>query len=452
MPAPLWVCCALLLCAAAGGVWAQNTPFQLGDLDGDGKVTVLDLVRLLRHLAGKEALATNVFYYADLNNDGLVNEADADLLSSAVLDLVQLPPLALTRVRETSPTDQESDVALTRETIIRFTRPLADNTVVRTNTLYAQIGQGRRLLSRVELSADRQALTLFYLENLPGNSEIDVTFDPQGLKDFLGGAVDGSGEGFGGRLQFSFTTSGAAGDPETGVVGRVLASAQVVSGSPTNLVDHPLAGVRISVDGMEETLFTTTDAQGNFVLRPAPVGRFFVHIDGRTSPRASGLTARTYPFVGKAWEATAGVATNLAGGTGLIYLPFIAAGTLQPVSPTADTKITFPSSVLQGNPALADVSVTVPANSLFSDNGTRGGKVGIAPVPPDRLPSPLPAGLNFPVVITVQTDGPSNFDRPAPARFPNLPDPVTGKVLPPGARALCGVLTMIRANGSCRGK
>src|SRR6185369_3828974 len=89
----------------------------------------------------------------------------------------------------------------------------------------------------------------------------------------------------------------------------------------------------------------------------------------------------------------------------------------------------FPASVLASNPALAGVSVTVPANALFSDSGVRGGKVGIAPVPPDRLPGPLPPGLELAIVITVQTDGALNFDKPAPVCFPNLPDPVLGKPL-----------------------
>ncbi len=60
--------------------------------------------------------------------------------------------------------------------------------------------------------------------------------------------------------------------------------------------------------------------------------------------------------------------------------------------------------------------------------------MGIAPVPADRLPGPLPPGLNFPLVITIQTDGASNFDVPVPVRFPNLPDPVTGLKPSPGAK------------------
>lgn len=141
-----------------------------------------------------------------------------------------------------------------------------------------------------------------------------------------------------------------------------------------------------------------------------------------------------YPFVGKAWDAVAGKTNNLAGGTGEIFLPLITPGTLQPVSMTQDTAISFPASVVAANPALAGVTVTVPANSLFSDDGTRGGKVGIAPVPPDRLPGPLPPGLEAPIVITVQTDGPLNFDKPASVCFPNLPDPVLKTPLPAGSK------------------
>ncbi len=77
----------------------------------------------------------------------------------------------------------------------------------------------------------------------------------------------------------------------------------------------------------------------------------------------------------------------------------------------------------------------VPADALYSDDGTRGGMVGIAPVNPERLPGELPEGLQFPIVITVQTDGATNFDQPVPVCFPNLPDPVTGEVLPPGAKS-----------------
>jgi hypothetical protein len=122
------------------------------------------------------------------------------------------------------------------------------------------------------------------------------------------------------------------------------------------------------------------------------------------------------------------------GGTGTVYLPLITVGTLQATSMTEDTIIELPPDVVADNPALVGVSITVPANSLLNNDGTRGGMVGIAPVAPDRLPGPLPPGLELPLVITVQTDGPSNFDQPAPVCFPNLPDPTTGELSPPGTQ------------------
>ena len=109
----------------------------------------------------------------------------------------------------------------------------------------------------------------------------------------------------------------------------------------------------------------------------------------------------------------------------------IPADALRPVSLSQPTTIHFLASLLAQNPALAGVSLTVPANSLFSDDGQRGGRVGMALVPPHRLPSPLPSGLNAPLVITIQSDGTGNFAEPVAVTFPHLPEPFAGgKLLP----------------------
>jgi hypothetical protein len=97
-------------------------------------------------------------------------------------------------------------------------------------------------------------------------------------------------------------------------------------------------------------------------------------------------------------DAVAGRTDNLAGGTGKIYLAD-RAGILQPVSMTSDTMISFPQSVVSSNPALAGVSITVPANSLFSDDGTRGGKWALRRCRRTGC-RPLPSGLELPLVIT----------------------------------------------------
>ncbi len=369
-----------------------------------------------------------------LDSDGDGRDDVDELLAASNPLIPDALPRTLTSFTS-SPADGEADIAVTRETVLWFDRPLAPNTVLGLNTFFAEAA-GRRLLTRAELSPNRQTATLFYLEPLPGGAQVQVTFDGDRIRDFENKAVDADRNQTEGGVGFiRFTTLNNQSVPGTAVIGRVFAS-ELVPGTDTgtNALNRPLAGVTITVDGMEETLRTVTDAQGNFKLTNAPAGRFFVHVDGRTAVGSQWPLGDYYPFVGKAWEAVAGLDNNLAGGTGEIYLPLIQAGALQPVSPTAATTITFPSAVLAANPALAGVEILVPAGALFDDNGTRGGRLGIAPVPPDRLPEPLPDDLNFPLVITIQTDGPRNFAQPVPVRFPNLPDPSTGLKLPPGAK------------------
>ena len=59
-----------------------------------------------------------------------------------------------------------------------------------------------------------------------------------------------------------------------------------------------------------------------------------------------------------------------------------------------------------------------------------------------RLRCEIPQeGLAFPIVITVQTDGATNFDEPVPVCFPNLPDPETGNRLP--ARPALRILRIV---------
>ncbi|MBI2926319.1 MAG: hypothetical protein HYY24_11520 [Verrucomicrobia bacterium] len=358
-------------------------------------------------------------------------------LSLAIKLTVVAPTAPPLTTIESLPSSGEQEVAVTRETIIRFSNPLSDTALVMPEQLYAEFG-GRRLLSRVELSTDRRTATLFYLEHLPGGARVRVTFDADQVFDLFGQAVDADGDGTaGGTATIDFETLGLTTLSDTTVCGRVFASelAKPANGDQTMSVNVPLAGVVITADGLEETVRAVTDQNGDFRLLNAPAGPFFVHIDGRTvRDDAKGIRypdLKYYPFVGKQWESIPGQEVNI----GEVYLPLVSEATLVPASATEDTHVTFPPNVLAEHPELEGVTLTVPANSLFSDNGTRGGRVGIAPVPPDRLPGPLPMGLQFPLVITVQTDGAQNFDRPVPVCFPNLPDPVTGRPLPPGAQS-----------------
>jgi hypothetical protein len=173
---------------------------------------------------------------------------------------------------------------------------------------------GRRLLARPDLSGDRQAVTLFYLEPVPAGARVEVTLDGTGWTGAAGEPVDFDGDGLpGGASVLRFETAGTAALPNTGITGRVLASEPGPGGA-----DVPLAGVTITVDGREETLRTVSDTQGYFLLQPCPAGRFFVNVDGRTAAGSAWPNGAYYPTIGKGWEAIAGRTNNLAGGTGIV--------------------------------------------------------------------------------------------------------------------------------------
>jgi hypothetical protein len=331
-------------------------------------------------------------------------------------------------ILSTSPTAGETGISVNRETVFDLSTPLANTATI--NGRVTASAAGRTILTRTDLSEDRRRVTLFYLENLPQGARVRAVFNGTGLVDQNGRQADFDGDKqSGGEAVVIFETVNTSSLANTAVTGRVLASEPGPGGA-----DLPLQGVTVTVDGREETLRAVTDANGFFRLQPAPSGRFFVNVDGRTAALSQWPNGAYYPIIGKGWEAVAGKTNNLAGGTGIVYLPLVAPQTLGPVSATEETTVTFPDSVLTAMPELTGVEIAVPANGLFADNGTRGGRVGLAPVASSRLPEPLPAGLTHALDISIQTDGPQNFDRPVPAKFPNLPDPVTGEKLPPGAK------------------
>lgn len=357
----------------------------------------------------------------DLNGDGVIDDADSALIAARWR-------AGMHTLAESSPLAGEVTVALTRETIVHFSGALDPATVL-PDTLTTSFN-GVDLPGTVVVSADSDTLTRFQNPILPSSSRIRVTVDGDGLVDAEGYWVDTDGDGWpGGVVTFEYDTISLTAIAGTAVCGHVYAS-DLMTGEGGALVDEPLEGVTISVDGAEATLWTTTGADGAFCLDPAPLGRFFVHVDGRTAVNPVPPGAY-YPFVGKPYESVAGRSLDV----GNIYLPLVAPDTLQPVSPITDTLIHFPQSVIDEHPEFADVVITVPADALYADDGTRGGQVGIAPVPPNRLPGQLPPNLTFPVVITVQTDGATNFDAPAPICFPNLPLPGTGLPLPPNSQS-----------------
>ena len=389
-----------------------------GDANNDGQVNALDVITTV------EAIGTEPTAEVDCNSDGRIDPFDIGCVLGVIFN--GAPPLTTVL---SSPGDGASGIALTRETIIRFTNPLAPGETVTGADIFAERG-GQGVPGNVHLSPNRTTATLFYDQPLPASSRIRVHVVGDGLIDIFGQVVDADRNGQpGGTGTIEFETLSLATIAGTRVCGRVFAS-ELAPGDSSSSVNVPLEGVTITVDGAESTLFAVTDAMGDYCLDPAPVGTFFVHVDGRTA--VNGVPPGAYyPFVGKPFQSRAGETVNKPD----IFLPLVIDGTLEAVSLVSDTEIEFPPSVVADYPEFAGTMVMVPADSLYANDGTRGGMVGIAPVPPDRIPGPLPEGLDLPLVITVQTDGATNFDIPAPACFPNLPDPDTGQPLPADSKS-----------------
>jgi RHS repeat-associated protein len=404
-------------------IWAAPAAGQcVGDCDANGRITIEELVRGVNIALNRAAVSVCPQFDRNASGDVTVDELVAGV-NGALRGCIAVPtatptihmptPTAreLTSLQSSSPAHGEGDIAVTRETILQFDGAL-DPASVTADTVFAEFG-GTRLAAQRHLSTDRTRLTLFYNPVLPGSARVRVTVNGDMLRDTAGRRIDADRDGTpGGTAQIDFDTLSLAPFPETSVCGRVFAS-NPAPAQTGEFVNVPLPGVRITVDGMEDEIFAVTDARGDFRLENVPAGGFFVHIDGLAATIAP--EGAYYPRVGKMWVSVPGEETNI----GEVYLPLITADTLVEVSATEDTVIRIPPSVAEQFPDLADIRITVPANSLYNESGQRGGFVGIAPVDPDRIPSPLPPGLDLDVVVTVQSAGGSDFDAPVGICFPN---------------------------------
>lgn len=85
-----WTAGLGLLAAVSAG--AQ--PSKLGDLDGDGKATIHDVAAILNHVHGRVPLPESLIYFADVDGNGVVNAADADLTAAAAVEGTPLADVA----------------------------------------------------------------------------------------------------------------------------------------------------------------------------------------------------------------------------------------------------------------------------------------------------------------------------------------------------------------------
>ncbi len=350
----------------------------------------------------------------------LFDLAGQPFATPAIVPFTVLDPAA---IAETSPLGGEEMVNLTRETIVRFDEAIDPTTITEENVYL--IAQGERVPGRLQVSSTERFVTLFYDNALPASTEVRLVVDGDSISGQDGHLLDADGDGVpGGVLTADFRTLPLTRIPGTNVFGYVFDSVNV-DAEGNNI---PIVGATIRVDAFPEAN-VVTDENGFFLLQNMPAPEFFVHIDGSTAINAPAGTV--YPNVGKPFHSVPGqeiqIEKNLQPFD--IFLPPIAQGDIQLLSPTEATQVGFgPGGVAELqemfpaiDPAMWEVmQVTFEAGSAIDDQGNPATQAAIIPVPPNRLPAPLPPGVVPQLVLSIQAEGATNFDVPAQVTFPNV--------------------------------
>ncbi|WP_306746070.1 RHS repeat-associated core domain-containing protein [Saccharothrix yanglingensis] len=181
-----------------------------------------------------------------------------------------------------------------------------------------------------------------------------------------------------------------------------------VSGHVRDLDGAPLAGIPVRVDSVR----TTTDAQGRFLLADVRENATTVVVDGYAAGKVKFGTFRIRARI------TAGTTTPL---DATVWLPRLdMRNTVEIGAPTTEETVLT-------TPDVPGLEVRVPAGSVVRDqDGNVVRELGITAIPVDRPPYPLPRNGIVPTYFTVQPGGTSIFPDGASVVYPNYTD------LPPG--------------------
>ena len=334
------------------------------------------------------------------------------------------------QIADVSPADGEALVSLTREAIIRFSERVNPATITPESVKFIAFGQ--EVPGRLVVSSTERFATFFPENPWPASTVIRLSVGGSLIQARNGDRLDADGDGTsGGTGQADFRTLPLTRIQGTDVWGYVYDS---YNRNPDGS-NIPIVGATIRVDAIPEAN-AVTDENGYFILRNMPAPAFFVHVDGTTAINAPPGTI--YPSVGKPFHSVPGQSTQLSmqGVPFHVYLPPMSIGDIQPLSATEDTVVGFGAGGMAElaamfpaiDPAIwQQVEVTYPAGSAIDEQGNVATQAIIIPVPPNRIPAPLPPNLNPKLVISVQAMGATNFDVPAPVTFPNLDGLVPGE-------------------------
>jgi PKD repeat protein len=198
----------------------------------------------------------------------------------------------------------------------------------------------------------------------------------------------------------SWTASGmTAGDPaQTAIRGVVLDN-----------TNQPVPGATVRI--RDTSILTQTDDEGYFRIQPAPVGTFFLIVDGSTVTRPG------------SWPDLEIEVTTIPGREKTLPMPVyllpidLADGIF--VSETQGGTVTLP-----GIPGFA---LEIQPGSVTFPNGSKSGVVSATMVHSDRVPMTPNFGQQPRLIVTIQPAG-ARFDPPARLTLPNVEGLAPGEV------------------------
>ena len=304
------------------------------------------------------------------------------------------------------PANNSSGVLLTARVALRFSRPLAVQTV-NSNT-FDITGPGGAVDAKVVPAEDGMLAFITpsaelrpgttYIVNITGARDLagneiastTIAFATAGSSAapvLLGGASGVSDDGGSRSLDDTFHRLPALQAP-TGVT--------ALAGQVLKLNAAPLPHVLLQIDGQS----TYSDATGRFLLENITPGHHAMLIDGGPAAH-DGLQ---YGIYDDGVDVTAGQ-TNV-----LKYKVWMTPLDLQ-------HEVTIPSPTTSEfvvtTPKLPGLELHLPSNTVIKDrNGNVVTRLSITPIPVNRPPFPLPAGGQAPIYFTIQPGG-ASIDMPA---------------------------------------
>ncbi|MEW6301090.1 MAG: carboxypeptidase regulatory-like domain-containing protein, partial [Thermodesulfobacteriota bacterium] len=237
--------------------------------------------------------------------------------------------------------------------------------------------------------------------NFAGRPSVTVPTDSDGRAQVV--LTLGPEEGFDNNA-VKATFPGNAGAPATFVAsGKIAgdAAATQISGVVLDNTNLPVPGVTLHIDGT--ALTTQSDEQGQFVLRPAPVGHVKLIADGATAQRPG-----TWPEL--EYELVTIPGHNNTIGMPIYLLPLdLSHGLL--VDETQGGTLTLPE--------VPGFALTILPGSVTFPDGTKRGLVSVTVVHADKVPMVPNFGQQPRFIITIQPAG-THFNPPAALTLPNV--------------------------------